>query len=81
MLGCSLLLFMAGITTTSGLISNSLLHLDRFPDQRERMRLEPERIPSAIEELVRYEAPIQTLLRTTTRDVEAHGTVIPGAPT
>ena len=76
-LGCSMLLFMAGITTTSGLISNSLLHLDRFPDQRELMRLEPERIPSAIEELVRYDAPIQTLRRTATRDVESFGAVIP----
>lgn len=76
-LGCSVLLFMAGITTTSGLISNSLLHLDRFPDQRELMRLEPERIPSAIEELVRYEAPIQTVIRTATRDVESFGMVIP----
>ena len=76
-LGCSLLLFLAGITTTSGLISNSLLHLDRFPDQRELMRLEPERIPAAIEELLRFEAPIQTLIRTTSKEVEMHGTIIP----
>lgn len=77
LLGCSMLLFVAGITTTSGLISNSLLHLDRFPDQRELMRREPDRIPVAIEELLRYEAPIQTLLRTTTRDVEAFDALIP----
>ena len=77
LLGCSLLLFMAGITTTSGLISNSLYHLDRFPDQRELMRLEPERIPAAIEELLRFEAPIQTLIRVTTREVESYGKVIP----
>ncbi len=76
-IGISLLLFIAGITTTAGLISNSLFHLDRFPEQRDLMRLEPERIPAAIEELLRYEAPIQTLLRTTTRAVEAHGAVIP----
>lgn len=68
-IGLSMLLFMAGITTTAGLISNSLWHLDRFPDQRELMRREPERIPAAIEELLRFEAPIQTLLRTTNRDV------------
>ena len=76
-IGCSVLLFMAGITTTSGLISNSLLHLATFPDQRELMRAEPERIPSAVEELLRYDAPIQTLLRTATKDVEAFGAVIP----
>ncbi len=76
-IGLSMLLFMAGITTTAGLISNSLMHLDRFPDQRELMRREPERIPAAIEELLRFEAPIQTLRRITTRDVTAHGMTIP----
>ena len=76
-LGCSVLLFMAGITTTSGLISNSLLHLERFPDQRDLLRREPERMPAAIEELLRFDAPIQTLLRTATRDVESFEAVIP----
>jgi cytochrome P450 len=75
--GCSVLLFMAGITTTSGLISNSLLNLDRFPDQRDLLRREPERMPAAIEELLRFDAPIQALLRTTTRDVQESGAVIP----
>jgi len=56
-----------GITTTSGLLSNSLLHLDRFPDQRELIRRDPTRIPAAIEELLRYDAPIQALARTATR--------------
>ncbi len=77
LLGGSMLLFVAGITTTSGLISNSLLHLDRFPDQRNRIRDDPSVIPAAIEELVRFDAPIQVLARTATRDVEAHGRVIP----
>jgi len=75
--GLSLLLFLAGITTTAGLISNSLYHLTRFPDQRELMRREPERIPAAIEELLRFEAPIQTLMRTANQDVEVHGMTIP----
>jgi cytochrome P450 len=76
-LGSSMLLFVAGITTTSGLISNSLLHLDRFPTERERIRLDPTILPAAIEELLRFDAPIQTLARTATRDVEAHEGVIP----
>jgi cytochrome P450 len=74
--GC-MLLFMAGITTTSGLISNALLDLDRFPDQREMLRREPGRFPAAIEELLRFDAPIQTLVRTTTRDVNVNGSTIP----
>jgi cytochrome P450 len=77
LLGASMLLFVAGITTTSGLISNSLLHLDRYPDQRARMRDDPSVIPAAIEELLRFDAPIQALARTATRDVPAHGGVIP----
>jgi cytochrome P450 len=77
LLGASLLLFVAGITTTSGLISNSLLHLATFPDQRARLAADPTLLPGAIEELVRYDAPIQALIRATTRDVELHDTVIP----
>jgi cytochrome P450 len=77
LLGASMLLFVAGITTTSGLISNSLLHLDRFPDQRARMRDDPSVMPAAIEELLRFDAPIQALARTATRDVALHDGVIP----
>jgi cytochrome P450 len=77
LLGICVLLFMAGITTTQGLISNSLFHLARFTDQRELLRREPERMAFAIEEFLRFEAPLQTLVRTTTRDVEAYDAVIP----
>ena len=77
LLGASMLLFVAGITTTSGLISNSLLHLARYPDQRDRIRDEPSVIPGAIEELLRFDAPIQALARTATREVALHDTVIP----
>ena len=76
-IGSSMLLFIAGIVTTSGLISNSLLHLVRFPEQRALLRSEPERFPAAIEELLRFDAPIQSLIRTTTREVEIDGTTIP----
>ena len=77
LLGSSMLLFVAGITTTSGLISNSLYHLGRFPDQRHLLGEDPTRMTAAIEELLRYDAPIQALARTTTRDVAIHDSVIP----
>jgi cytochrome P450 len=77
LLGSSMLLFVAGITTTSGLISNSLLHLDRFPEQRDRIRDDATVLPGAIEELLRFDAPIQALARTATRDVALHDAVIP----
>ena len=76
-LGASMLFFIAGITTTSGLISNSLLHLDRSPEQRELIRRDQSVIPAAVEELVRFDAPIQTLARTTTRAVTWYDAVIP----
>jgi cytochrome P450 len=76
-LGSSLLLFVAGITTTSGLISNSLLHLATFPDQRALISRDPTICPIAVEELLRYDPPIQVLVRTTTRDVEVRDVVIP----
>jgi cytochrome P450 len=79
LLGASLLLFVAGITTTSGLISNSLLHLATFPTQRDAILREPGVIPVAVEELLRYDPPIQILVRTTTRDVELRGVTIPAA--
>jgi cytochrome P450 len=77
LIGGSMLLFVAGITTTSGLISNSLLHLAAFPDQRRLICADPSLLPAAIEELVRFDAPIQALARTATRDVPIHGGVIP----
>jgi cytochrome P450 len=77
LLGSSMLLFVAGITTTSGLISNSLFHLASFPDQRGLIRRDPAILPAAIEELVRFDAPLQVLARTTTRDVPMHDDVIP----
>jgi len=77
LLGSSMLLFVAGITTTSGLISNSLLHLDRYPEQRALIAADPSLIPAAVEELLRFDPPIQTLARTATRDVEAYGETIP----
>ena len=81
LLGSSLLLFVAGITTTSGLISNSLLHLGRMPDQRRIVTGDPATIPAAVEELLRYDPPIQMLVRTTTRDVDVGGTMIPANAT
>ncbi len=51
--------------------------LEERPDVRERLRAEPARIPSAVEEFLRLETPVQGLCRTTTRPLERHGVVIP----
>ena len=70
-------LFFAGIQTTSALISRSLLLLARHPAQRRLLVDDPSLLPTAIEELLRYESPIQWFARTATQDVALHGEVIP----
>ena len=67
------LLFVAGNETTTSLIGNASWYLAHHPDQRELLREHPDLIPSALEELLRYDAPTQCLRRTLTRDVELHG--------
>src|SRR6185503_12822363 len=58
----------AGELTSDELIGSSLLHLVTYPEAARAMRRDPTTIPGAIEELLRYDAPIQALGRTTTRD-------------
>jgi len=77
LIGSSLLMFVAGITTTSGLLSNSLYHLASRDAVRDTMGVDPTTIPVAVEELLRFDGPIQALARTTIRPVELHGTTIP----
>jgi cytochrome P450 len=76
-LGMTTQLFFAGITTTAALIGNSLLNLSRFEAQLRRMQQAPELIPAGVEELLRFEPPVQWLTRVTTRDVELYGTALP----
>jgi len=73
---CSLL-HDAAQNTTMNTISNAVISLARFPDERRKLVREPARWPRALEELLRYESPVQGLARTTTRDVTLHGTTIP----
>jgi cytochrome P450 len=78
----SILLFIAGHETTVNLITNGMLTLLRHPDALDLLRREPGRMPGAVEELLRYEPPIQMLpQRTALADVEVAGTAIPqGSP-
>ncbi len=73
---CSLL-HDASQNTTINMITNAIITLGRFPDQRRQLAEHPELWPSAIEEIFRYESPVQGLARTTTRDVEVGGVTIP----
>lgn len=67
------LLLVAGNETTTNLISNAVLALSRNPAELEILRREPERVPDAIEELLRYDSPVQMTSRISTTDRELAG--------
>jgi hypothetical protein len=75
-IGLCFILLIAGTDTTASLISNSLLLLAERAADRARMTASPEAAATAIEELLRYEAPVQGLARVTTRDVGLHGRTV-----
>jgi len=70
-------LLTAGIDTTVNGIGAALYCLARFPDQFQALRADPKRARNAFEEAVRFESPVQTFFRTTTRAVELGGATIP----
>ena len=66
----SIMLMTGGQETTTNLIGNGLLTLLRHPDQLAKLRADLSLIPSAIEELLRYESPIQYTSRLAPHDVQ-----------
>jgi cytochrome P450 len=70
------LLISAGHNSTTNALGNILLYLAGNPDAQELLRQEPERIPQAMEELLRYATPVQDMPRYATRDVELAGRTI-----
>jgi pimeloyl-[acyl-carrier protein] synthase len=70
------MLFFAGHETTVNLIGNGLLALLRQPDQLGRLRENPALMPTAVEELVRYDSSVQRTARTANDDLELDGKMI-----
>ena len=71
-----ILLIAAGHETTTNLIGNGILALLRNPDQLEKLKANPSLIASAIEELLRYDSPVQLTGRTAREDLELDGHTI-----
>ena len=67
----------AGAETVTKLVGNAVVAFADNPDQWQKLKDDPGKIPAAFEELLRYEGPSQYQIRTTTRDVTLHGNTIP----
>jgi cytochrome P450 len=70
-------LFVAGHETTTNLIGNGLLALLRHPDQLANLRAQPDLLDNAIEELLRYDSPVQFAPRVPIEPVEIEGVTLP----
>ena len=69
-------LLVAGNETTRTLLSNGLVALHAHPDQRALVAGDPALVPGAVEELLRWEAPIMNFCRTATAATELSGVAI-----
>lgn len=67
------LLIAGGAETTRTLIAHGLRTFCDHPDQWELLAAEPERIPAAVEELLRWVSPLNNMFRTAVRDTEVNG--------
>lgn len=73
---CTLLLA-AGHETTTNLIANAVVALLRFPEQAERLRAQPDLMPTAVEEFLRFDSPVQFTDRVALAEIELDGQRIP----
>jgi cytochrome P450 len=71
----------AGAETVTKLVGNAVYLFGKEQDQWRELQSDRSKIPAAVEELLRYEAPSQYNVRRNMRDVHLHGTTIPeGSP-
>ncbi|AFM18346.1 cytochrome P450 [Mycolicibacterium chubuense NBB4] len=75
--GFATLLGGAGAETVTKLVGNAAVTFARFPDQWQKLLEDRSKIPAAVEELLRYEAPNQYNVRRSMREVRLHGVTIP----
>ncbi|MBV8789118.1 MAG: cytochrome P450 [Mycobacterium sp.] len=67
----------AGAETVTKLVGNAIVQFARNPDQWQKLLDDRSKMPAAIEEVLRYEAPAQYNVRCSLKDVQLHGITIP----
>jgi cytochrome P450 len=77
LVGFAYLLIAAGTETTTNLVGNAALALAAHPDQRADLVADPSLVPGAVEEVLRWDAPVQGLARVTTQNLTVAGTELP----
>jgi cytochrome P450 len=70
------ILLSTGHETTTHLIGNGLLALLQHPEQRQKLQARPALLDAAIEEMLRYDSPVQITYRSALEDTKIHGKVI-----
>ena len=80
-LGLAILLLLAGNETTTNLIGNAVRNLLSHPAELAKVRADRTLVPSLVEEVLRYESPVQLLPRVTACEVELDGGKIPAGAT
>jgi cytochrome P450 len=74
--GLAFILTMAGVDTTACLLSNTFFRLEPLPEDRAWLAADPRVIPGAVEEMLRFESPVQGLARIAPADIILHDVAI-----
>ena len=80
-LGLTVLLLAAGNETTTNLIGNAVLALLDHPEELAKVRAERANVSALVEEVLRYDSPVQVVYRQATQDVELEGGKLPAGAT
>jgi len=80
-LGLAVLLLLAGNETTTNLLGNAVRALLNHPAELAKVRADRSLVPSLVEEVLRYDPPVQLIPRRTAREVELAGGRVPAGAT